>query len=76
MSVCRLGDLPIGIIANPVLGLGPGVIGVACDGSLAYRHRTLRFMHREQRGVRRSQLCFDFAQAAHERRRDWRMMKE
>lgn len=30
-------------------------------------------MQREHRGVRRSQLCLDFAHAAQDRRRVWRM---
>lgn len=34
----------------------------------------LRLMQREQRGVPRSQLCLDLAQAEQERRRVWRML--
>ena len=36
-------------------------------------HWTWRLTHREQRGVRRSQLCLALAHAAQDRRRVWRI---
>jgi hypothetical protein len=53
-----------------VEAFGEGVvalsIGDADSGSLAYTHVESFLVHREHRGVRRSQANFDFAHASHD----------